>query len=235
VGTDLVLDLDVALDVGALALRAKIATASAHIAIVGPSGAGKSTLLRVLAGLEPATRGHVAFRGERWREAGRGDVVPPHRRRVGWVPQDVRLFPHRSVLDNLRFAGGSPADAAALAARFGVDGLLHRRPRHLSGGEAQRVALARALLAKPRLLLLDEPFAALDRVRRADLSNALRDVLAASDVALVLVSHDERDVASLADEVFEMSGGTVAPLGAQRSEVSHSGTPPRIDSSTMVP
>jgi molybdate transport system ATP-binding protein len=209
VPTDAVLDLDVALDVGALRLRTTLRSAATRIALVGPSGAGKSSVLRVLAGLEKKARGRVLFRGETWLDEVRGSLVPSHRRRVGWVPQDVRLFPHRSVLANLRFGGGTEAEAHALAKRFGVDGLLDRRPRHLSGGEAQRVALARALLTKPRLLLLDEPFVALDRTRRADVVEALREVTRTSDLVLVLVSHDERDVASLADHVFEMADGRV--------------------------
>ncbi len=200
------LSFDVALDLGALRLRAAAATRARRIAVVGPSGVGKSTLLRVLAGLEPAARGRVELDGVPW--LGPGLAVPPHRRRVGWVPQDVRLFPHLTVLDNLCLAGAREGDARELAARFGIDALLARRPRHLSGGEAQRVALARALLTRPCLLLLDEPFAALDRARRADLVRVLADVLGDDGrPTLVLVSHDERDVATLADEVFELSDG----------------------------
>jgi molybdate transport system ATP-binding protein len=204
------LDLDVSLDLGALKLRATLATGARRIAIVGPSGAGKSTLLRVLAGLERRTAGRIACGGECWLDRRAGIFVPPHRRRAGWVPQDARLFPHRTVAENLRFTGASLKDATALAASFGVDHLLDRRPRHLSGGEAQRVALARALLSQPRLLLLDEPFAALDRARRERVSGVLKEVAAASDIIVVLVTHDEREVSSLAEEVFEMSEGRLA-------------------------
>jgi molybdate transport system ATP-binding protein len=210
VGADTTLDVDVTLTLGALALDVRVSTASRRIALVGPSGAGKSTLLRVLAGLEPRARGLVRFAGETWHEGARS-LVPPHRRGVGWVPQDARLFPHLSVAQNLRFAGAPVADAERLASRLGILPLLPRRPRHLSGGEAQRVALARALLTRPRLLLLDEPFAALDRPRRADLSSLLRETVDASDTTLVLVTHDERDVASLADEILEVHDGRLAP------------------------
>lgn len=203
------LEVDVRVPLGPRALEVAFATSARRLAVVGPSGAGKSTLLRALAGLEPRALGHVRFEGEAW--LGPGGAVPPHRRRVGWVPQDARLFPHRSVLGNLTLAGATEADARALAARVGVAGLLDRRPRHLSGGEAQRVALARALLARPRLLLLDEPFAALDRARRSELAALLLDLLGADGPMLVLVSHDERDVATLADEVLGLVEGRVAP------------------------
>ena len=209
-GGEAVLDVEISLDLGALQLRAALATRARRIAIVGPSGAGKSTLLRVLAGLERRSSGRISCGGERWLDRQAGIFVPPHKRRVGWVPQDARLFPHRSVADNLRFAGASLTEATALAASFGVDHLLDRRPRHLSGGEAQRVALARALLSRPRLLLLDEPFAALDRARRERVSGVLRDMAKASNMTVILVTHDEREVSSLAEEVFEMSEGRLA-------------------------
>lgn len=214
-GADAGLYVNVALEVGALSLRAQLHSTSRRLAIVGPSGAGKSTLLRIVAGLERRVRGEVRFAGQTWHCGGRASI-PAHRRRVGWVPQDARLFPHRTVAQNLCFAGASKDEALRLASRFGIDGLLTRRPRHLSGGESQRVALARALLARPRLLLLDEPFAALDRARRIDLAALLLETLAAEDVTLVLVTHDERDVASLADEVYEMSEGEL-PAGSIRA------------------
>jgi molybdate transport system ATP-binding protein len=207
-----VLDVEVRHRAGALDLDVRLRTASRRVALFGPSGAGKTTLLRILAGLEPRAKGRVLFRGERWSGADGEGFVPAWRRRVGWVPQDVRLFPHRSVLENLRVGGGSIEEAEALARRLGVGHLLSRRPRHLSGGEAQRVALARALLSRPRLLLLDEPFAALDRPRRSEIAEALRGMLDAQDVALLLVSHDERDVRRLADEVFEMTDGRLGPV-----------------------
>ena len=208
-----IVDVDVALSVGALDLRVRFTTAARRIAIVGPSGAGKSMLLRILAGLEPAT-GRLSCRGQVWLDSEAGIRMPPWERKLGWVPQDARLFPHQSIRENLGFGGAAPAAITAMAERLGVAHLLDRMPRHLSGGEAQRVALGRALLAKPRLLLLDEPFASLDRKRRETVSAMLRSLLDESDVPLVLVSHDDRDVA-MCDEIFEMADGVLGKSGGR--------------------
>ena len=146
------------------------------IGLLGPNAAGKTTLLRALAGLTPIERGRLMVDGEVLEDAAAGTRVPPDRRRIGVVFQDYRLFPHLSALDNVAFGlrargasrGESRARAQEWLARFGLTGQAHARPRALSGGQAQRVALARALVVEPRLLLLDEPLAALDAgARRA--------------------------------------------------------------------
>ncbi|PVE13120.1 ABC transporter ATPase [Streptomyces scopuliridis RB72] len=181
------------------------------IAVVGPNGAGKTTLLRALLGLTP--RAHAELRlGDR-------DVtaLPPHRRGVAWVPQDGALFPHLSALANtaygLRAHGVRRAEARRTARewldRLGVGHLAHRKPHQLSGGQAQRVALARALAARPRLLLLDEPLAALDQTTRARVRHTLRGHLDGFGGVCLIVTHDPVEAVSLADRVLVLDDGRV--------------------------
>ncbi|MFJ8659533.1 ABC transporter permease [Streptomyces sp. NPDC093795] len=179
------------------------------IAVVGPNGAGKTTLLRALLGLTP--RAHAVLR------LGDTDVtgLPPHRRQVAWVPQDGALFPRLSALANtaygLRARGVPRAEARREAQRWldrlGVGHLAHRRPAELSGGQAQRVALARALAARPRLLLLDEPLAALDQTTRAHVRHTLRSHLAGFGGVCLIVTHDPVEAVSLADRVLVLQDG----------------------------
>ncbi|MFC7303476.1 ABC transporter permease [Streptomyces monticola] len=185
------------------------ADAGTTIAVVGPNGAGKTTLLRALLGLTP--RAHADLR------LGGSDVtaLPPHKRGVAWVPQDGALFPHLSALANtaygLRAQGESRAAARRTAQhwldRLGVGGLAHRRPGQLSGGQAQRVALARALAARPRLLLLDEPLAALDQTTRAQVRHTLRAHLAGFGGVCLIVTHDPVEAVSLAGRVLVLEEG----------------------------
>ncbi|GAA3109920.1 hypothetical protein GCM10010449_35470 [Streptomyces rectiviolaceus] len=179
------------------------------IAVVGPNGAGKTTLLRALLGLTP--RAHAELR------LGDTDVtgLPPHRRHVAWVPQDGALFPHMSALANTAYgprATGVPRGEARRRAqewldRLGVGHLAHRRPAQVSGGQAQRVALARALAARPRLLLLDEPLAALDQTTRAHVRHTLRTHLATFGGVCLIVTHDPVEAVSLADRVLVLDQG----------------------------
>ena len=199
------LHLDIAL--GALTLHAELDTWSPAAALVGPSGSGKSTVLRVLAGVESRASGFVRVGGETWQDSGTGVFMPPWERRVGWVPQNALLFPHLSVRENLGFSGASAAEVDEMAGRLFVSDLLNRRPRRLSGGEQQRVALGRAILSRPRLLLLDEPFTALDRPLRELVAGRVSAFCRESGVPLVLVSHDERDAKALAEEQWIVSGG----------------------------
>lgn len=187
------------------------APGSTTIAVVGPNGAGKTTLLRALLGLTP--RAHAALR------LGDSDVtaLPPHRRGVAWVPQDGALFPHLSALANTAYglrAHGVPRAEARREAqgwldRLGVGHLAHRKPAQLSGGQAQRVALARALAARPRLLLLDEPLAALDQTTRARVRHTLRGHLADFGGVCLIVTHDPVEAVSLADRVLVLEDGRV--------------------------
>ncbi|MFF4427912.1 ABC transporter permease [Streptomyces sp. NPDC001513] len=179
------------------------------IAVVGENGAGKTTLLRALLGLTP--RAHADLR------LGDADVtaLPPHKRQVAWVPQDGALFPHLSALANtaygLRAHGVPRADARREAQawldRLGVGHLAQRKPAQLSGGQAQRVALARALAARPRLLLLDEPLAALDQTTRARVRHTLRTHLAGFGGVCLIVTHDPVEAVSLADRVLVLAEG----------------------------
>ncbi|OKI46460.1 ABC transporter permease [Streptomyces sp. MJM1172] len=179
------------------------------IAVVGENGAGKTTLLRALLGLTP--RAHAELR------LGDTDVtaLPPHKRQVAWVPQDGALFPHLSALANTAYGlrarrvprAEARARAQAWLDRLGVGHLAHRKPAQLSGGQAQRVALARALAARPRLLLLDEPLAALDQTTRARVRHTLRTHLAEFGGVCLIVTHDPVEAVSLADRVLVLADG----------------------------
>jgi molybdate transport system ATP-binding protein len=206
------LRLDVRVPLEAKPLEVVLETTARAVAIVGPSGSGKSTLLRVLAGVETRARGEVVVDGITWLDRERGVVVPPWKRRVGWVPQEMLLFPHLSVRENLAYAGAGAAPVEETAELLQVPHLLDRRPRRLSGGERQRVALGRALLSEPRLLLLDEPFSALDRSLRDQLSGTVKRLADERGIPLVLVSHDEADTRVLADERWHLRDGTLEPL-----------------------
>jgi len=197
----------VEIPIGVLTLSVTLESECPTVAIVGPSGAGKSTLLRVLAGVERRARGQVHVDGEAWLDSDAGVHVSPWERGVGWVPQDGLLFPHLDVRENLAYAGASDADVTSTATLLEVSELLERRPLRLSGGERQRVALGRALLSSPRLLLLDEPFSALDRPLRAKLSRLLKEWVTERRIPLVLVSHDEEDTRVLAEERWHLANG----------------------------
>jgi molybdate transport system ATP-binding protein len=205
------LDLAVALDV----------SDGETVAVLGPNGAGKSTFLRALAGLVPLDQGSVAIDGTVVDEPAAGAFVVPERRRVGLMFQDYLLFPHLSVLENVAFGlrsrGVARTEARRRAsdwlARVGLEGREKAKPRSLSGGQQQRVALARALVTEPRVLLLDEPLAALDVGTRTELRRDLRTQLARTAGARVLVTHDLLDAVALADRLVVLEDGRVAQSG----------------------
>ena len=184
-----------------------------HVAILGPSGSGKSTLLRALAGLEPSAEGRVSFGDEVWLDSDSEVYMPAWERRVGWVPQDALLFPHLSLRENLAYAGAGQSEVERMAESLFLSDLLDRRPRFLSGGERQRVALGRALLSAPRMLLLDEPFSALDRPLRGEIAAMVRAFARDSGTPIVLVSHDEHDATLLADERWVLVAGSLTADG----------------------
>ncbi|WP_107482033.1 ABC transporter ATP-binding protein [Streptomyces sp. JHA26] len=210
------LDARLVVDRGAFRLDVSLAAAPGEVvALLGPNGAGKTTALRALAGLLPLTGGHLRLDGVAL------DGTPPESRPVGVVFQDYLLFPHLTALDNVAFGprcrGAAKAEARALAAtwldRMGLAGHAGAKPRRLSGGQAQRVALARALATNPRLLLLDEPLAALDARTRLEVRAQLRRHLADFEAVAVLVTHDPLDAMVLADRLVVVEHGTVVQEG----------------------
>ena len=190
-----------------LELDVDIRTQSRRIALVGASGSGKSSLLRCLAGLEPQQPLDVTFDGQAWSRR-EGQHVESKARRVGWVPQHGELFPHLTAFENLAF-GGSCRSARRVADALEIAHVLDRNPATLSGGERQRVALGRALNRDPRLLLLDEPFSALDRALRGRIKKWVVQTCDDRELPFVIVSHDRRDVSDVADEVWEITSGEV--------------------------
>ncbi|MGJ0118298.1 ABC transporter ATP-binding protein [Williamsia sp. MIQD14] len=188
-------------------------------AVLGPSGCGKTTLLRGVAGLHPVDSGLITLGGQVVAD-GRRRSVPAERRGVGLMPQEGALFPHLDVAANIAFglprAGGRDARAARVrevAELSGVGDLLDARPQHLSGGQQQRVALARALAPRPRVVLLDEPFAALDAGLRSSLRDDVTAALRAQGTAAIVVTHDQAEALSIADDVVVMLDGHVAQAG----------------------
>ncbi len=200
-------------------LDAALAAPAGVTALFGPSGSGKSTLLQVVAGLLRPDAGRVALDGTVLLDTAAGVHVPAERRRCGVVFQDARLLPHLSVESNLRYGlRRAPRDApgpdlAEVVGLLGIAPLLGRRPRALSGGERQRVALGRALLSRPRLLLLDEPLAALDGPRKAEILPFLERLRDAAGVPILYVTHDLAEVDRLADTLVLMEAGRVLAAG----------------------
>ena len=194
-------------------------------AIFGPSGAGKTTLLRVVAGLEQGAVGRVALGGELWQDTDRGVMAPAHTRRLGYVFQDGRLFPHLSVEGNLRFAAersrrresrartGLETTISAVVKALDLKGLLERAPGTLSGGEIQRVAMGRALLAAPRVMLLDEPLSALDLRRKAEIIPYIERLAGDFGVPVLYVTHNVDEVARLASTMVLLADGHMAAMG----------------------
>ena len=201
-------DLDVAWEIGA------------ELAVLfGPSGAGKSLTLRMIAGLAQPDAGRVAAGGRLLLETARALCLPPPQRSIGYVFQDLALFPHMTVLENVLYGGHGlerderAARAESLIRRFGLADLQRRRPGEISGGQKQRVAFARALLRRPSVLILDEPFSALDMTLRRDMGALLREVQRDLKLPAVLVTHDAFEAASLADTVILCSAGRVIRQG----------------------
>ena len=196
----------------AFALQVSFVLASHGITVLwGASGSGKTTLLQCLAGLLRPDAGRIACREAVWFDAERGVCLAPERRRLGYVFQDVRLFPHLSVRSNMlfgrRFRGPSGVSFEVVDALLGLGRLLHRTPSDLSGGEKQRVAVGRALLACPELLLMDEPLTGLDRGKREEIMAYVKAIPERFGVPILYVTHSDAERRFLADRVLNIEDG----------------------------
>jgi molybdate transport system ATP-binding protein len=204
---------------GDFTLSANLSIGDGLTALFGPSGSGKTTLVNIVAGLIRPSEGRVRFGGQRWSDTATGAFLPPHRRRLGYVFQEGRLFPHMTVLQNMRYgerllpSSERREDLDRITALLGISDLLTRRPAHLSGGEKQRVALGRALMASPKLLLMDEPLSALDSALKAQILPYIERIRDEFGVPILYVSHSIEEVARLATAVVTFDGGTATLIG----------------------
>ncbi|WP_302456826.1 ATP-binding cassette domain-containing protein [Bilophila wadsworthia] len=207
-----VLQVSIQKQLEAFALQVSFVLASHGITVLwGASGSGKTTLLQCLAGLLRPDAGRIACREAVWFDAERGVCLAPERRRLGYVFQDVRLFPHLSVRSNMlfgrRFRGPSGVSFEDVVALLGLGRLLHRTPSDLSGGEKQRVAVGRALLACPELLLMDEPLTGLDRGKREEIMAYVKAIPERFSVPVLYVTHSDAERRFLADRVLNLEDG----------------------------
>jgi len=215
----MMLTVDVDKRLGDFVVTATFTSETGATALFGPSGAGKTTVANMIAGLLRPDRGRIALDDEVVFDAAARIAVPVWRRRIGYVFQEGRLFPHLSVKHNLdygRWMGGHAADPAAFAHAvelLDIGHLLDRRPGKLSGGERQRVAVGRALLMRPRLLLLDEPLASLDEARKAEILPYFERLRDEAKVPMIYVSHDAAEVKRIASRVVRLDGGKVTATG----------------------
>jgi molybdate transport system ATP-binding protein len=215
----MILEIDVRSRTADFALDVACRMEGPATGLFGPSGSGKTTLLHLVAGLADPEAGRIALDGAVLFDKVQGLSQPAHKRRVGVVFQDVRLFPHLTVRGNLRFAEslaerGTPRTSLpSIAERLDLEPLLDRSVGGLSGGERRRVALARAILAAPRLLLLDEPLTGLDRRRKERVLGFLKHVRDHLAIPLVVVSHDLREILSLTDQIVFLEQGKVRGQG----------------------
>lgn len=188
---------------GDVALDVDLATDAAIAALFAPSGAGKTSLLNMVAGLLRPDKGRIAIAGETLFDSACGIDLPPERRRIGYVFQDRRLFPHLTVRANLLYARPD-AELGPTLDLLGIGHLLGRYPANLSGGEAQRVAIGRALLADPRVLLFDEPLSHLDRARRDEILALIARLRDETGLPMLYVTHDAAEIERLGAERFDL-------------------------------
>lgn len=213
------LTVDLRKTVGGLHIQVAFDSKGPVTGLFGPSGAGKTTLVNMIAGLVHPDAGRLTLGGEVLFDRALGIDIPAHRRRIGYVFQEGRLFPHITVAKNLdygRWMAGLPHDQAEFArivAMLDIAPLLDRRPGRLSGGERQRVAIGRALMLKPRLLLLDEPLASLDPARKGEIMPYLLRLRDEAGVPMVYVSHYARELKRIANVIVRLEAGCVVAIG----------------------
>lgn len=213
------LRVDIEKQLGEFSLSASFASEGRVTGLFGASGAGKSSLINMIAGLLRPDRGTIVIDGETVDDTAAGIHVPTWRRRIGYVFQDARLFPHLNVAQNLDYGRrmnrlvADPAQHTRVVDLLDIGALLDRRPGKLSGGERQRVALGRALLSKPRLLLLDEPLGALDEARKLEILPYLVRLRDEANVPMVYVSHDVAELRQLATQIVMLRQGRVTSFG----------------------
>jgi molybdate transport system ATP-binding protein len=215
----MMLVVDVEKRLGSVQIAVRFATNGSATALFGPSGAGKTSVVNMIAGLLKPDRGRIALGDTVLFDSAARIDVPAHRRRIGYVFQEGRLFPHMTVAQNLDYGrrmSGIPADDTErerIVELLHIGALLTRRPGHLSGGERQRAAFGRALLMKPRLLLLDEPLASLDRARKLEILPYLARLRDESQVPMIYVSHQAGEIQRLCSQVVRIEDGRVEASG----------------------
>jgi molybdate transport system ATP-binding protein len=215
------LAVDVDKELGALKFAVRFEAAGGVTALFGPSGSGKTTVINMIAGLLKPDRGSITLDGSVLYDSAAGIDLPPYRRRIGYVFQDGRLFPHMSVRQNLNYGrrlSGQPraeteAEFARVVAMLDIGRLLDRRTRLLSGGERQRIAIGRALLMRPRLLLFDEPLASLDGGHKREILPYLIRLRDEASVPMVYVSHTAAELRRIATQVVRLDAGRVVATG----------------------
>jgi molybdate transport system ATP-binding protein len=213
------LRIDVSKQLGEFSVEASFTSEGRVTGLFGASGAGKTSLINMIAGLLRPDRGTIAIDTETLDDTAAGVHVPAHRRRIGYVFQDARLFPHLDVRENLDYGrrmnrlADDPVQRARVIDLLDIGGLLNRRPGRLSGGERQRVAFGRALLSKPRLLLLDEPLGSLDEGRKIEILPYLVRLRDEAGIPMVYVSHDAAELRQLATQIVMLRRGRITAFG----------------------